>query len=112
MRLILKAAIPPRFSNRFNLQHESLKFKSFSSRQHMSMFSRTQQGKALQGRRSMFSGGNYGNDEADTLIYGIIGANACGWLLWQGMPSDFMYNHFTSSAYNLSQFRFHTLFTK
>lgn len=48
---------------------------------------------------------------ADSVVYGLILANAGVFILWRVLPRDFMYQNFTISVENFKSGRVHTLLT-
>ncbi|XP_021757172.1 RHOMBOID-like protein 12, mitochondrial [Chenopodium quinoa] len=53
----------------------------------------------------------YSGYSADSVVYGLIFANAAVFLLWRVLPRDFMYRNFTISVENIKSGRIHTLLT-
>ncbi|XP_021761453.1 RHOMBOID-like protein 12, mitochondrial isoform X1 [Chenopodium quinoa] len=53
----------------------------------------------------------YSGYSSDSVVYGLIFANAAIFLLWRVLPRDFMFRNFTISVDNIKSGRIHTLLT-
>ncbi|KAL2935928.1 RHOMBOID-like protein 12 mitochondrial, partial [Bienertia sinuspersici] len=53
----------------------------------------------------------YSGYSADSVVYGLLLANAAVFILWRVLPRDFMYKNFTISVDNFKSGRIHTLLT-
>ena len=70
---------------------------------------------AASGRRTLSSwrrgGGSVAGPSGETVLYGLIGANAVVFAAWHAVDTSFMLHHFTVSFPNLEDGRVHTLIT-